>query len=417
MDKKILFISYDGMTDPLGQSQVIPYLVGLTKFGYTFTILCCDKPDKYSLHRAYVQKLLAPYPIEWVSIPYHKYPPVLSSWYDYRMLRKTAVKLHSKQKFDLVHTRVGVPALVGYWLKKKVGIKFLNDIRGFWADERVDGGMWDIKNPVYKWVYRFFKKKETEFITSADYNNCLTYAAKREIHSWAGIPGQPIPMEVIPCSADMELFDPVKTNPTLQQHFKDELNIRAGDIIISYLGSIGGWYLTEEMMRFCKLLSDKMPNAKFLFISPHLHNVIVAAAVKYGLPAKKLIVKHGKRHEIPTLLSLSDYSVFFIKPCYSKISSSPTKHGEIMAMGIPVITNDGIGDVKEVVTTYNAGYVVNDFTDRSFNAVIDKMLAGNPFNPSAIRKGAEAFYSLDIAVERYCSIYDKIFKQHTTEIV
>ena len=28
---KILYISYDGMTDPLGQSQVIPYLVGLVK--------------------------------------------------------------------------------------------------------------------------------------------------------------------------------------------------------------------------------------------------------------------------------------------------------------------------------------------------------------------------------------------------
>ena len=45
--KKILFISYDGMTDVLGQSQVIPYLAGLTKMGYTFTILSCDKPDKY----------------------------------------------------------------------------------------------------------------------------------------------------------------------------------------------------------------------------------------------------------------------------------------------------------------------------------------------------------------------------------
>src|SRR5665647_3220681 len=150
MGKRILFISYDGMTDPLGQSQVIPYLAGLTKFGYTFTLLSCDKPDKYAMHKEYVQKLLALYPIQWVSIPYHKNPPIISSWYDYRMIRKTAVKLHLQEKFDLVHTRVGVPALVGYWLKKNLGIKFLNDIRGFWADERVDGGMWNIKNPIYK---------------------------------------------------------------------------------------------------------------------------------------------------------------------------------------------------------------------------------------------------------------------------
>ncbi|MEI9956314.1 MAG: hypothetical protein WDM90_08440 [Ferruginibacter sp.] len=50
---------------------------------------------------------------------------------------------------------------------------------------------------------------------------------------------------------------------------------------------------------------------------------------------------------MPLLLSLSQFSVFFIKPCYSKQSSSPTKHGEIMAMGIPLITNSGVGDVEK----------------------------------------------------------------------
>jgi glycosyltransferase involved in cell wall biosynthesis len=410
-NKKILFISYDGMTDPLGQSQVIPYLTGLTKFGYSFTILSCDKPDRYATHKDYVQKLLKPYPIQWVSIPYHKNPPVISSWYDYRMLRKVAVKLHLLEKFDLVHTRVGVPALVGFWLKKNLGIKFLNDIRGFWADERVDGGMWNIKNPIYKFVYHYFKKKEYEFIINADYNTCLTFAARSEIHSWLNIPNQPIPIEVIPCCADMDLFDPSKIDPLLKQYFKTGLNIGDDDIIISYLGSIGGWYLTEEMMRFCKLLSDKMPMAKFLFISPHLHDTIAAAAVKFGLAPGKLIVKHGNRHEIPALLSLSDYSVFFIKQCYSKMSSSPTKHGEIMAMGIPVITNDGVGDVEKVVTNFNAGYVVKDFRDHSFNIVIDKMLDGNLFNKSAIRNGAKEFYSLQNAVESYHKVYGKIFEE------
>jgi len=410
MNKHILFISYDGMTDPLGQSQVIPYLAGLTKFGYIFTILSCDKPDKFLAHKDYVQNLLAPYPIKWVSIPYHKQPPVLSSWYDYRMLRKTAAHLHVQQKIDLVHTRVGVPALAGYWLKKNLGIKFLNDIRGFWADERVDGGMWNIKNPLYNFIYRFFKKKEDEFIISADYNTCLTFAASKEIHTWQAIPNQPIPIEVIPCCADMELFNPATIDPLLISQFKAELKINESDIIMSYLGSIGGWYLTEEMMRFCKLLSDKMPQAKFLFISPHLHDVIAAAAVKYGLSPDKLIVKHGKRHEVPALLSLSDYSIFFIKPCYSKISSSPTKHGEIMAMGIPVITNGGVGDVKEVVTKYNAGYVVNDFTDEAFKIVIDKILNGGPLDKIAIRNGAEEFYSLDHAVESYRKVYAKIFE-------
>ena len=45
--KNILFISYDGMTDPLGQSQVIPYLQGLSKKGFQFYLLSCEKPEAF----------------------------------------------------------------------------------------------------------------------------------------------------------------------------------------------------------------------------------------------------------------------------------------------------------------------------------------------------------------------------------
>ncbi len=283
-------------------------------------------------------------------------------------------------------------------------------MRGFWADERVDGGMWNLKNPVYKYIYRFFKKKEDDFIRSADYNTCLTYAAQAEIHTWSNIPDQPIPLEVIPCCADLDLFDPAAIDPVIRQGFKTELEISDKDIVITYLGSIGGWYMTDEMMRFCKLVSDRIPQAKFLFISPHLHDVIIQHAAIHGLPADKIIAKHGKRHEVPVLLSLSSYSVFFIKPCYSKISSSPTKHGEIMAMGIPVITNGGVGDVKEIVGKYNAGYVVDDFDSLSFNKVIDQMLTAPPVDRSAIRAAAKDFYSLHRAVESYHKVYKEIFK-------
>ena len=91
--KHILFISYDGMTDPLGQSQVIPYLSGLTRYGYRFTILSCDKPEKYAANKNYVEELLHEASIKWVSIPYHKSPPVLSSIYDYQKLKAKAKEI------------------------------------------------------------------------------------------------------------------------------------------------------------------------------------------------------------------------------------------------------------------------------------------------------------------------------------
>ncbi|MBS1734688.1 MAG: glycosyltransferase [Bacteroidetes bacterium] len=406
--KHILFISYDGMTDPLGQSQVIPYLSGLTRYGYRFTILSCDKPEKYAVNKNYVEELLHEASIKWVSIPYHKSPPVLSSIYDYRKLKAKAKEIYQADPFDMVHTRPGLPTLAALWLKKKFAVKFLDDVRGFWADERVDGGMWNLGNPVFKAVYSFFKRHENECLEKADYVTCLTYAAKTEMLTWKHIKKQPLNIEVIPCSADLQLFDPSNINRGLKEQFRQELKISDGDIIFSYLGSIGGWYLTEEMMRLCKMIADKIPAAKFLFISPHRHEVIEEAAAKQGVPSAKIMVRQAARHEVPVLLSFSHYALFFIKPCYSKISSSPTKHGEIMAMGIPVITNSGVGDVEMIVNKYNSGFVLKDFSARSFAEVVNAIASGKTFDKAAVRKGASEFYALGEAIERYRKVYKSI---------
>jgi glycosyltransferase involved in cell wall biosynthesis len=408
--KKILFISYDGMTDPLGQSQVIPYLACLTEYGYEFTILSCDKPKKYADNKDYVLNLLKPYSIKWVSIPYHKNPPVLSSYYDFQMLKKNANEIYKKEKFDMVHTRPGIPTLVALWLKKKYGVKFLNDVRGFWADERIDGGMWNKKNPLFRSIYNWFKKQEYKCLEIADYNTCITYKAKDEILSWANIRNQPVKITVIPCAVDMKLFDPEKVDKALSSSLKNELKIQDDDFIISYLGSIGGWYLTDDMMQFCKEVSLKIPRAKFLFISPHNHSLIADAAKKFGIPGEKILVKHGKRHEVPALLSFSNYSVFFIKPCYSKLSSSPTKHGEAMAMGIPVITNAGVGDVQEIVEKYKSGFVLKELNEENYKYVIQRLLTDD-FDKAKIREGAKEFYSLESAVQQYLKVYNNIFKK------
>ena len=42
-DKRVLYLSYNGMLDPLGQSQVLPYLKELSKLGVRFTLLSFER--------------------------------------------------------------------------------------------------------------------------------------------------------------------------------------------------------------------------------------------------------------------------------------------------------------------------------------------------------------------------------------
>ena len=151
-NKNVLFISYDGMTDPLGQSQVIPYLQGLSKNGYKIFLLSCEKREVFEQRKDVVQSILNQASITWVPLNYTKKPPVLSTLIDIVKLKSAAKKIHLQHQISMVHTRPGVPALVGLWLKEKYGIKFLNDIREFYADSRVDGGIW--KNLIF-YISRF----------------------------------------------------------------------------------------------------------------------------------------------------------------------------------------------------------------------------------------------------------------------
>ena len=406
--KNILFISYDGMTDSLGQSQVIPYLQGLSKHGYKIFLLSCEKPLAYQEKKDVIQVVLDESSINWFPLSYTKNPPIISTLIDVIKLRNAAKKIHRSYKIDMVHTRPGIPSLVGLWLKKKFGIKFLNDIREFYVDSRVDGGIWKANNFLYRNIYSFFKQQEEEQAKCSDGIVCLTHAAEEIIRQWPSL--QPAtPLRVIPCSVDLDLFDPGKLTPEAKRSLQIDLGIAEDDFVISYLGSIGGWYLTAEMMQFCKQFLNANANAKFLFISPHLNDYITNTAQQFGIPADRIISVKGRRAEIPLLLSLSKYSLFFIKPCYSKRSSSPTKHGELMAMGIPVITNSGVGDVKEIVQHYKAGFVIDEFTTSAFANVI-KQMKETYFDAEAIRDGAIEYYALTKAVTSYVSLYDEILK-------
>ena len=100
-----------------------------------------------------------------------------------------------------------------------------------------------------------------------------------------------------------------------------------------------------------------------------------------------------------------DASIFFIKPSYSKKASSPTKQGEIMAMGVPLICNANVGDTDLIVTKYESGIVIDKFDKETFkNNIIDP----SKFDSDKISEGAKDYFSLTEGVQRYLSVYKAV---------
>lgn len=136
INKKVLYITYDGMTDPLGQSQVLPYLCGLAKEGYQFTILSFEKKERYERFKDVITGITEGAGITWVPLSFTTKPPILSKFYDSVRMKRTAFRLHRLQQFDMIHCRSYIAADLGLKLKRKTGVNFLFDMRGFWADEK-----------------------------------------------------------------------------------------------------------------------------------------------------------------------------------------------------------------------------------------------------------------------------------------
>lgn len=405
--KPVLYISYDGMTDPLGQSQVLPYLKGIASKGFNFTLISFEKNEVFEKNKKEIEIICKEANINWIPLKYTKNPPVLSTIFDIYTLIQLVKKLHQKSPFQIVHCRSYIAAFAGLYMKNNFKTKFIFDMRGFWVNERVDGKIWNLNNPIYKIIYKYIKNKEQSFFNQADYTISLTYNGKEEIHSWKNLNNQPIPIEVIPCCVDTDKFNYNNIDPTILKEYAKKLDIKENDFIISYVGSIGTWYMTNEMIQFYKQLVLQNENAKFLFITNSPKEEVLKYAINNQVNPKNIIVISGKRNEMPYLISLSNFSLFFITPLYSKKASSPTKQGEIMSLGIPIICNNNVGDTAAIIEKHHAGFVIDSFDENTYNQIIQQ-LGTAKFNKEEIRNGALDFYNLKNGIEKYISVYQKV---------
>jgi hypothetical protein len=377
------------MTDFLGQSQVLPYIINLSKKNYTFHLISFEKPDRFKKNKSLIKKICLDNNINWHPLKYTKNPPFFSTILDLFRMKKLAKKLNNKHNFSLIHCRSYISSLVGLRFKRMYGIPFLFDMRGFWADERVDGELWNLKNPIYKIVYNYFKNKEKQFLIHSDHTISLTQNGKKNIINHSIFSHLIKNISVIPCCTDLNLFKPVERD--------------SNSFVIGYLGSLGTWYLLKEMLFFYQKINEKIPDSKFHFLTKDNPDIIFDHCDNLGIDRKNILIEESEREDIPFKTRNWNFSLCFIKPSFSKIFSSPTKQGELMGMGIPIICNSGVGDVDFIVEKYKSGFILKDLNKVNFDIILN-----SNFKKEKLKEGANQYFSLDKGVELYLNIYEKI---------
>lgn len=406
---KVLYLTYDGLLDPLGQSQVLPYLYGLADaLGVEFHIISFEKKERRQGEAALRGELIQRR-MHWYPLSFTRKPPILAKAYDSWRFAYAARGIVRRQRPNLLHARSYVAGWVAHQLSRRYRIPWIFDMRGFWADERRETHAWREGHPFYDWLYATWKRRERLMLDSAAHVIVLTEAARTVLMEWGIAPEK---ITVIPCVADYEHFQP---QPSMRTPYRTQLGIPESAFVLGYVGSIGPLYRLDEMLRFFQVLRRHLPESYMVFFTPASPEEVKKAAIAQGIPIERLRILFIPRKELPQWSSVIDASIIFCQPGFSRIGSSPTRIAELLAMNIPVIAQVDLGDNLRLSEAISGLYLCDIFSEESYEKVATQVLQDRTEDKwQAIRPNSESLLSMSVGHERYIQIYAALQRTKAT---
>ncbi len=392
---------YDGLTDPLGQSQVLPYMKGLSK-NYQIDILGFEKEKSFKNQKLNIKNKLIGYDINWIPLKYTKNPPIFSTIYDFLRAWVLITKLSRQENYNLIHCRSSAVGPLALMLQKRLKSKLLFDMRGWWADEKKESGNW--ASFIYVPIYKFYKLIEKKLFKSSDIAISLTHAGAKEISS-ANLK-EDFKTFIIPTCVDFKVFK--KFDETIRLEVRKELEIGFSETVLLYSGSLGGNYSMDIIFGFYKSLKRYKKNLKILFLTKDEQQMVHNEARDSGIDISNIRVISSSYDQVHRYLMAGDFGFVNYLKTFSAIGRSPTKLGEYWACGLPVIGQKNIGDLDYLLDRYPlSGLLINKIDKKSFDEVTDKIKNLN-FDKELLREYSRDYYDLNKGIKSYEKVYETI---------
>ena len=396
--RQTLYLCYFGLREPLVQTQVLPYLREIAKDNFKVHLLTFESNFRETWNAAQIaeeKRNLANEGIHWDCLAYHKSPSVPATLYDVFAGARYARRMIRKEGISILHARAHVPVLMALAARlSNSSCKVIFDIRGLVAEEYADAGVWNENSA----GFRFIKKIETLGLKRADRivvltNKMKNYLVENKLKTADLI-------TVIPCCVDFSRSSNTDGNPSKNERFE-----------LIYAGSVIGLYLLKEMGRFFIELKKREKNAFFrvLTSTPDAVNKVF---LKLGIASDDFETAFVKPAEVLLQIRKARLAISFRKPTFSQIAASPTKIPEYLAVGVPVITNAGIGDMDVIIEKENVGVVVKNFDSASLSEAVEAaliLLGEDKIAVRCVRAASESFDLANVGGKAYRRLYKVMF--------
>ena len=387
--KNIFYLSYDGILNALGESQILNYVSILSNFGKV-NLLTFEKLSDLgnNFYLKIVSKKLKSNNIFWIRKKYFYntfkffhviYIFFITIYYSIYFTINNKCIFHVRGYFPLFF--LIIPSLF-------FKLKIIFDTRGFWHHEKKDRMGW--KNNSISFI--IINLLEKYFLKKCNYIICLTSDAKQHLSQY--IDSKKI--YVIPTCAD-----------TSKYTFLNNKENKNNKINLCYMGSTSNAYNFQKIIKIFSSLYKIDKNYNLFIFTNNQYSHIIDEIKKNNLNKKKIIFKNLNSDQIITELKHIDYGFFFLNCNFSVKATFPTKIAEYLSLGIPIICNNFNNDISKLINNNKIGYVYNNQSVYE----LDKFIKNNLNNiEMSVRcnKIAKDNLSLDYAYKIYKEIYNKL---------
>tara|TARA_Y200000002_G_scaffold131739_1_gene108568 strand:+ start:53751 stop:54974 length:1224 start_codon:yes stop_codon:yes gene_type:complete len=391
---KILYLTRTGLLEPLGQSQVLNYMRGLSK-DYIINVISYEKPEDFSdkVSMDNVKSDCEAHQIRWLPQLFQTKRSFFVFVVNFLKMIWIVRREVRQEGINLIHARSYIPAFVALIANKLTSVPFIFDMRALWPEELINSGR--IKRRSF--LHRFILIVERLCLLKSVAVVSLTNAAINYLKSVYPYEMKDKNIVVIPTCANLNKFIPINNSNYHKTH--------------GCIGTVlSSWFLKDWLANWFQVVAMHDPNASFEIVTRDLAKNVRAIIDPTNKLEKRLNIYSQQSEEMPSVLQRHDLSIMFFTKGLSKLGSAPTRMAEALGCGLPIVVNEGVGDVADIVRKYNVGIVVEEGTKEHMKKAFESflILLKDPELNDRCRNTAEILFSLDYGIKSYDKIYKSV---------
>jgi glycosyltransferase involved in cell wall biosynthesis len=367
---RICYLTFDSLSEGVGQSQIVPLIKGLAELGYTVTVMSFEKKKNSQLS----SELLSS-DITWLSFPFGK------SGVRGLPLR-IATMVRNLPNADIYHCRSDLPVLAVAIRRKR---PFVWDVRSLWYDQKVIVDK-KSRSKVFAFILR---KLELFSARNASAVNVLAEPLLEVLLKRHQV--LPTIRTVVPTSVDLEKFK------------LDTLEVPRRMILLS--GTLNNFYDLESTKKILREFHNQGFTVEWArgieSNTDDLDETFIGTSM----------LVHS---EMPEKIASSSFGLAICRTDCVEILKGvmPTKVAEFFAVGRPVIVSKGMGDLDRLIAQWRTGIVIKDgMSEQEIVAKAKELLLDEELSHRC-RRLAEEHFSMQKAIVTYSNVYKSIYSKY-----